>query len=111
MAGYNAITESFEEVTVLDKPALFAPIRIDRNTVPLGYYLYEVRHDDDCQGDAVEIAPNILVNHWGSIITRDEIKLLPEGYLLIEPMDVAYGTGDCRTMDDFMTKYGIAQKG
>lgn len=50
---YNAMKEDFEEVTILDKPALFTSLRIDRNTVPHGYHLYEVRHDDDCQGDAV----------------------------------------------------------
>jgi len=107
MARHNAMTESFEEATVLNKPALFTPARIDRETVPQGYHLYEIRHDDDCQGDAVEIARNILVNHWGSIITQDEIKLSPEGNLLIEPMDVNYNTGECRTMAEFMAKYPI----
>jgi hypothetical protein len=99
------MTESFEEVEVFQKPALFTPIRIDRSTVPQGYYLYEVRHDDDSQGDAVEIAINILANHWGSIIMREEIKLSPEGNLLIDPMDINYGTGDCRTMEEYMAKY------
>jgi len=63
MARYNAMTESFDEVEVFEKPALFTPIRIDRSTVPPGYHLYEVRHDDECQGDSVEIARNIFVNH------------------------------------------------
>jgi hypothetical protein len=104
MERYNALTEDFEEVTILDKPALFTPLRIDRSTVPHGYYLYEVRHDDDCSGDAVQIARNIYVNHWGSLITRDEIAL-PDGFLDIEPEDLNYGTGDCRSMRDFMAKY------
>jgi len=110
MARYNAMTESFDEAEVFEKPALFTPIRIDCDTVPPGYHLYEIRHDDDCQGDAVEIARNILVNHWGSIITKDEIDLSPEGYLLIDPMDINYGTGDCRTMQDFMVKYPTCDK-
>lgn len=41
MARYNAMEESFEEITVLDKPALFTDIRIERDTVPKGLYLYE----------------------------------------------------------------------
>jgi hypothetical protein len=40
MARFNAMTEDFEE---LGKPALFTSLRIDRNTVPRGYHLYEVR--------------------------------------------------------------------
>ena len=104
MQRYNAMTEDFEEVTIFGKPALFTSIRIERGTVPRGYYLYEVRHDDECQGDAVQIARNIYVNHWGSLITWDELAL-PDGFLDIEPNDLNYGTGDCRSMSDFMGKY------
>ena len=105
MPKLNAMTELFEEVTVLDKPALFTPGRIDRATVPHGYHLYEIRHDDDCQGDAVQIAHNIMVNHWGSVILRDEIPLPPNGYLDVEPDCMNYGTGDCSTLSRFMATY------
>ena len=47
MARYNAMEETFTEVRVLGKPALFHDLRIDRSTVPKGLYLYEVRHDDE----------------------------------------------------------------
>lgn len=97
--------ETFDEVTILGKPALFTCIRIERSTVPKGYQLYEVRHDDDCRGDAVQIARGIMVNHWGSLITREEIKLPSDGRLDIEPEDLNYGCGDCHTMKDFMEKY------
>ena len=110
MPRYNARSEDFEEVTVLGKPALFTPIRIDSTTVPCGYHLYELRHDDDCRGYAVQIARNILVNHWGSIITCDEIALL-DGYLDINPSELNYGTGDCRRLDDFVLKYTASQGG
>lgn len=105
MARYNAMTMDFEEVTIFEKPALFTPLRIDCGTVPQGYYLYEVRHDDDGQGDAVQIARNIVVNHWGSIITQDEIPPHPDGYLDIELEDLNYSAGDCRSMGNFIKKY------
>jgi len=107
MAKYNAMIESFEEIEVFDKPALFTPARIDRSTVPSGYYLYEVRHDDDCQGDAVQIASNIMVNHWGSIILREEITLPQDGYLDIEPDCINYGVDVDVSMSDFITKYPL----
>lgn len=106
MARYDAMTETFEEVEVFGKPALYHVARIDRSTVPKGYHLYELRHDDDCSGDVVQIARSILVNHWGSIIVRDEIELPEDGFLDVEPDVMNYGAGDCRTMADFMAKYG-----
>ena len=111
MQKYDARTEDFDEITLLGKPALFTPGRIDRDTVPSGYHLYEVRHDDDCQGDAVQIARNIVVNHWGSIITHVEIALSDGGCLDIEPEDLNYGTGDCRSLNNYMAKYPMVQGG
>ena len=105
MARFDAMNEIYEEVTVFDKPALFTPLRLDRKTVPQGYHLYEVRHDDECQGDAVQIALGILVNHWGSLITTDEIMLPADGYLDIDPDDINYGAGDCTTMVGFVEMY------
>ena len=60
------MTTDFMEITIFDKPAIFSPVRIDRATVPSSCQLYEVRHDDDCEGDAVQIARNIVVNHWAA---------------------------------------------
>lgn len=63
----NAMTEKFEDVTVLGHPMLFTCLRVDRDTVPQGMYMYEVRHDDDQQGEPVQIANWIMVNHWGTL--------------------------------------------
>ena len=38
MGGIDATKETFESVTVLDKPMLFTCARIDRDTVPKGMY-------------------------------------------------------------------------
>ena len=108
MARYNAMTVDFEEVTIFGKPALFTSARIDRSTVPGGFHLYEIRHDDDCQGDAVQIARAVFVNHWGTLITRDEIILSDidsSGYLDIEPDDLNYGVGNLRSMKEAMERW------
>lgn len=106
MARYDAMAENFEEVMVLGKPAIFTSLRIDAHTVPTELYLYEVRHDDDSLGDPVQIAKNIVVNHWGTIIVREPLRLPSDGFLDINPeTDWAYGTGDCRTVMDFLKKY------
>ena len=71
----NAQEEVFEEVTVLGKPMLFTCCRIDRNTIPKGLYMYEVRHDDDFRGDPVQIGKWVMVNHWGTLISSFSIRL------------------------------------
>lgn len=71
----DAMKETFEEVTVLGKPMLFTCCRIDRSTVPKGLYMYEVRHDDDGRGDPVQIGNRIMVNHWGTLIANEPIRL------------------------------------
>lgn len=106
MAGYNAMEETYTEIKVLGKPALFHNMRLDRNTVPKGLYLYEVRHDDEGWGAPAQIAKGILVNHFGSILTREPIKLPSNGYLDIEPeKDWDYCGGNCRTIREFLEKY------
>jgi hypothetical protein len=105
MARRNAITENFIEATLFNQPALFTPIRIDRSAVPKGYYLYEIRHDDDCEGDAAQIALNIFANHWGSVITRHKLPMPHDGYLDMGPGDLNYIAGGCRGMGDFVNKY------
>lgn len=111
MARYNAMEEHFKEVMVLGKPALFHDMRIDRDSVPKGLYLYEVRHDDESLGDPVQIAKGIMANHYGSIITHEPIKLPQDGYLDIDPeKDWRYAGGGCRTVEEFMAKYTLARK-
>ena len=43
----NARTEKFQHIEVFDKPALFTNWRIARDTVPKGWYCYDIRGSDD----------------------------------------------------------------
>lgn len=81
---FNALTEHYEEITVCGKPALFTSIRIKRDTVPEGLYAYDVRHDDECRGIPCEIAPFIMVNHWGTIILAEPLELPDDGRRYID---------------------------
>ena len=96
MKRYDAMEETFEKITVLGRTAWFTCLRIDKNTVPHGLYMYEVRSDDDGCGDPVQIAESIMVNHLGTILTSEPIKLPPNGYLDLNPEnDWNYGNGFC----------------
>ena len=76
---FHAMTEHYEEITVCGKPALFTSIRIKRDTIPDGLYAYDVRHDDECRGIPCEIAPFVMVNHWGTIILAEPLELPDDG--------------------------------
>ena len=51
--------------------------------------MYEIRHDDDGQGDPVQIANWILVNFWGTLLVKEPFELEPASnnntYLDIDP--------------------------
>ena len=47
----NARTEKFQHLEVFDKPALFTNGRIARDTVPKGWYCYDIRGSDDDPGE------------------------------------------------------------
>lgn len=105
MVRYDAQEETFEEIELFGKPALFTCIRIDRGTVPKGLSLYEVRHDDDSQGDPVQIGSGILVNHFGTVITRERLNLDQNGFSDMAPEDFSFSTGDCGTVKEYLKKY------
>ncbi len=95
----NAMKEIFEEITVLGNPALFTGGRIDRQTVPVGLYAYDVRHDDDQQGIPCQIAKYIMVNHWGTILLIEPLKLPADRYLNIdEETDWNYAPIDAKAL-------------
>ena len=105
----NAMTEKFEDVTVLGHPMLFTCARVDRDTVPDGLYMYEVRHDDDQQGDPVQIANWIMVNYWGTLITNKPIRLEPSerinnAYRDIDPEEDWNYEGSVATVKEYMEK-------
>jgi hypothetical protein len=90
---HDAMTEHYEEITVCGKPALFTSIRIKRDTVPEGLYAYDVRHDDECRGIPCEIAPFIMVNHWGTIILTEPLELPDDGRRYIDEDILTGGAG------------------
>lgn len=98
-----------ELVTFRGKPMLFTNLRVDRKTIPDGYFAYDVRHDDSGEGIPVEIARFVLVNHLGTVITDEELDLGDDGYLFIEEDEWNY-EGLSISMTDYMEgKYASVQ--
>ena len=96
MARLNAREVLWEKVEVLGKEGLFVDLRVDRKTVPEGYHMYEVRHSDNDWGEPVEIGEWIMVNFFGTLLTKEPFELekstaVNNAYLWLEnPEDFAY---------------------
>lgn len=75
MARLKANDVTWTKVEVMGKECLFSDLRIDRNSIPEGYLMYEVRHSDEDWGEPVEIALGILVNFFGTLLTKEPFTL------------------------------------
>lgn len=89
MARFNAKEIAWEKVEVLGQNGLFTELRVDRNTIPKEWHVYEVRHHDNDWGKPIEIARGILVNFYGTLLVKEPIELEPfpqtgNDYLYIE---------------------------
>lgn len=104
----NANTEGFEVVEFLGKRALFTSMRIDRETVPDGAYCYDVRHADEDGMVAAEIKPYVMVNHMGSILMAEPLKMVDSGCLILDD-DINFVEGHF-TLAEFMAAENAAKQ-
>lgn len=51
----------------------FTNCRVDKNTVPDGWYAYDIRHGDD--GDLCTIEKRVVVNHAGTFLCQQPVQL------------------------------------
>ena len=77
----NARTEEFQHLELFDKFALFTKARIDRSTVPDGWYCYDFRGSDDDPGELCYIEKSVMVNHAGSVLMPEKLDIPESGWL------------------------------
>ena len=71
----NARTEEFQHIELFDKFALFTNGRIARDTVPKGWYCYDIRGSDDDPGELCYVEENVVVNHAGSVLMPEKLAM------------------------------------
>ena len=108
--SYDAKQATYQEVTILGKPALFTECRLDRTTVPEGVYRYELRHADEDWGEPATLSRSIVVNYYGSVLTREPFQLPVEGWIPLESGSLSFRDGSCRTLAEFREKYPASKK-
>jgi hypothetical protein len=97
----------FSEIELLGTAALHSELRIERNTVPKGLHMYEVRHADEDWFMPRQIARRVLVNFYGTLITAKPLALGEYGIALDKPFDFGH---DAVTIREFMQKHQIKPK-
>ena len=108
--NYDAQKVTYQEVAIFDRPALFTECRIDRATVPEGVYRYELRHGDEDWGEPRELARNLMVNFYGTVLTREPFQLPIDGWIPLESGSLSFQDGGCRTLAEFQEKYPASEK-
>ena len=107
---YRADELRYEQVTVLGREAIFTDLRVSRDSVPKGFSCYEVRHDDEGQGNPVEIAKGILVNFYGTLLVQGSLEQVEkEGYCFIEEDDWYYSGESSFSLEEYRKARGIGE--
>lgn len=112
MRENNMLSDKFDLVVIFDKPVLFISERLNRNIPIEGVYYYDIRHDDECRGDMAQLKDRVMVNHWGTVISKerfeprevgDKIFTTAEG-IDMDESDYNY-LGETLSVSEYLEKY------
>ena len=67
-------------------------LRINRDIIPEGLHAYDIR-ESDTGGEFATIEPRVIVNHAGTILSKEVIEMGPDGFVEIDE----YGFEDSMT--------------
>ncbi len=97
----DEIGEKYQEVELFGKPALFSNGRIDRDKLPEGLYVYDLRGSDYDPGLPVTIQEHVVVNHAATVIAAAPIELPEQGFLYLGEDGLNF-TGGEQTVKEFL---------
>ena len=98
----DARKERFERALIDGREVLFTNLRIDRSTVPETLHCYDIRETDGFSGVAASVERYVLINHWGTILSKESFPL-ENGRYEVESDDIEYQDEFC-TVDEYMEK-------
>jgi len=108
MKEKNVMAVKFVEITFRSKPAIFTHLMIDRETVPKGCFIYGIRHGDE-NDHIVETAYKDKIDHLGTIILREQLKITDSGQLPVNLVELEFNNKNinspCKSITDFIKKY------
>ena len=104
---YNAMEETYELMEIDNIIVLFTNSRLDRLTVPDNLYCYDIRETDGGSGEPATVENIVLVNHWGTIISKtpfemDSYKVRNIAKYYHEIKDFSYSGASGYTVDEYV---------
>ena len=106
----NAMTEEFEHIELFGKPVLFTNARVDKATVPEGWYRYDIRGSDYDPGSFGTLEREVAVNHAGTILSPEKIPF-PKGRDYIPIRGSQNFLGEELTLAAFCACHGLSIPG
>ena len=100
----DAKTDTYEEVKLFGMNVLLTTARIDRASVPEGLHLYELRHADEDWCDPVQVGKGVLVNFYGTVLSREPIALGADGFLNLDAEAISYLDSGTVKLEDYMAQ-------
>ena len=76
-------SETFEVMTVNGKEVLFTCLRNSKEIITKGLHAYDIR-ESDTGGEFATIEPRVIVNHAGTILSKEVIEMGPDGFVEID---------------------------
>lgn len=98
-------TSDYQFMEVLDTKGVFTNLRIDRNSLPEGFYKYSMRSGEE--EFICEISNEVMVNHAGDFITKTPMDLGPDGRKSLSPDDWGFTDEELDFEEFFGQKYSI----
>lgn len=104
----NFPDEEFEIIEIEEKTALFTNSRMTDADIPKGLHCYHLRHGDD--GSFCALEKSVAVNHAGSVIVKEPIKLSENGCISLNNENAPNFTGNITLMEEFFVGAGIVDE-
>ena len=108
----NMLSDKFDLVVIFDKPVLFTCERLNRNLPIDGVTYYDIRHDDECRCDMAQLKDRVMVNHWGTVISKERFEPREVGgkiFTTAEGIDMDEGDynylGETLSVSEYLEKY------
>ena len=92
--------EYFELIEVEGQKALFSNQRLTKADIPQGLYVYHLRENDN--GEFCTIEPQVLVNHAGSVVTKEPIDFKGADHIEFDEDSSPNFLGEQKNFEDFM---------